>query len=261
MYVKIPERPYSLYETQVLTSIGGAPSMNKKEFVIHDLLSKIYQNFFLDRKLPTERELATQYNVSRYTVQEAIKKLKNMGIVKVVQGSGIFISKNIQNSPLIYNSLTENPYSNINSKVVYLQKEASTSEDKQIFGFTNDDEVWVFQRLRIVNYQIMQIEYSRLPVTLFPSLTFKDAEHSIQSYVKKHKYTISHYFNSYEAIALNQEQAMLLQQKRKSPAMQISSRGILNNGKIFISSEIVAIDYRCTYLTAFNNEHHKRRNL
>lgn len=43
--------------------------------------------------------------------------------------------------------------------------------------------------------------------------------------------------------------------------MKISSRGILNNGTIFEISEIVAVDYKCTYLTAFNNEHHKRRNL
>ncbi|GJM69712.1 hypothetical protein HMSSN036_19280 [Paenibacillus macerans] len=64
--------------------------MNKKEFVINDLLSKIYQNYFPDWKLPTERELAAQYNVSRYTIQEAIKKLKDMGMVNVIQGSGIF---------------------------------------------------------------------------------------------------------------------------------------------------------------------------
>ncbi|MGG1671959.1 GntR family transcriptional regulator [Paenibacillus sp. NRS-1783] len=235
--------------------------MNKKEFVIHDLLSKIYQNHYPDWKLPTERELAKQYNVSRYTIHEAIKKLKYMGLVKVVQGSGIFIGKNIQTSPLIYNSLTENPYSNIKSKVIELQKQPATPEDQQIFGITSSDEVWVYQRLRIVNYQTMQLELSRLPVILFPILTHTDAEHSIQSYVKKHKYTISHYLNTYEAIALSKEQAMLLQQKRKSPAMKISSRGILNNGIIFEKSEIVAIDYKCTYLTAFNNEHHKRRNL
>ncbi|RRJ61699.1 GntR family transcriptional regulator [Paenibacillus oralis] len=233
--------------------------MNKKEFVINDLLSKIYQNYFPDWKLPTERELAAQYNVSRYTIQESIKKLKDMGMVNVIQGSGIFLNKNLQTSPLIYNSLTENPYSSIKSKVIELQKQSASPEDQQIFGITGKDEVWVYHRLRIVNYRTMQIEISRLPVALFPTLTHQDAEQSIQSYVLKHKYTISHYLNTYEAIALNKEQAMLLQQKRKSPAMKISSRGILSNGKIFETSEIVAIDYKCTYFTAFNNEHHKRR--
>lgn len=73
----------------------------------------------------------------------------------------------------------------------------------------------MYQRLRIVNYQTMQIEQSRLPATLFPVLTQKDAENSIQSFVKKHKFTISHYLNTYEAISLDKEQAMFLQQKRK----------------------------------------------
>lgn len=235
--------------------------MNKRDFVIHDLLSKIYQKHYSDWKLPTERELAAQYKVSRFTIQESIKKLKYMGMVKVVHSSGIFINKNIQASPLIYNSLTENPYSNIQSKVIELQKLPSTPSDQQIFNITAEDEVWMYQRLRIVNYQTMQIEQSRLPATLFPVLTQKDAENSIQSFVKKHKFTISHYLNTYEAISLDKEQAMFLQQKKKSPAMKISSRGILNNGTIFEISEIVAVDYKCTYLTAFNNEHHKRRNL
>lgn len=234
--------------------------MKKKEFIIHDLLSKIYQNQFPGLKLPTERELAKQYEVSRYTIHEAIQKLRYMGMVKVVQGSGIFIEKNIQSSPLIYNSLTENPYSSITSKVIELVREPATPNDQQIFGITSEEEVWIYQRVRIVNYQTVQIEQSRLPVRLFPVLTIQDAEHSIQSFVKKHKYTISHYLNTYEAIALNKDQATLLQQKRKSPAMKISSRGILNNGIIFETSEIVAIDYKCTYLTAFNNAHHKRRN-
>jgi len=93
--------------------------MKKKDFIVEDLLSKIYQDKFDAKKLPPERALALQYNVSRSTVHEAISRLKNMGIVDVVRGSGIFISKNIKSSPLVYNSLTENPYSNIKSRVIF----------------------------------------------------------------------------------------------------------------------------------------------
>lgn len=235
--------------------------MNKREFIVHDLLSKIYQDQFVTKKLPTERELAIQYNVSRYTIHEAINRLRNMGIVKVVQGSGIFIGKNIKTSPLVYNSLTETHYSKITSKVISFEKQLPTKEFQQIFDIKASDEIWSFCRLRIINYQIMQIEYSKLPVHLFPNLAKGDIEKSIQSYVKKQKLQISHYFNTYESIILDKEQAELLQQKKKTPAMKISSRGILTEGKVFVASENIALDYKCTYITAFNKEHHSLRQL
>nr|WP_259343696.1 GntR family transcriptional regulator [Oceanobacillus picturae] len=46
--------------------------MKKKEFIINDVLSKIYQNYYTDGKLPTQRQLAEFYEVSRYTIQDAI---------------------------------------------------------------------------------------------------------------------------------------------------------------------------------------------
>lgn len=97
--------------------------MTKTEFVSDDLLSKIYQNKYSPgEKLPTERELASHYQVSRYTIRHAIKKLLNIGCVRVVQGSGIFVTDTKYKSPLIYNSLTEKKFNEIESKIVHLKK-------------------------------------------------------------------------------------------------------------------------------------------
>ena len=76
--------------------------MKKKEFVTQDLLSKIYQ--FSDsgpRKLPPERQLAEDYGVSRFTVRQAIEKLASIGVVRIVQGSGIWINEQARNNPLV----------------------------------------------------------------------------------------------------------------------------------------------------------------
>lgn len=42
-------------------------------------------------KLPTERELASRFNVSRTSVREALRKLEIKGIIEIKQGSGSFI--------------------------------------------------------------------------------------------------------------------------------------------------------------------------
>jgi len=105
----------------------------------------------------------------------------------------------------------------------------------------------------------MQLQHSKFPIALFPNLSLSDLENSIQLYVTRQKFHLSHHFNTYEAISLDAKQANLLQTKRKTPTMKISSRGVLTNGKVFEASEIIALDYQCTYITAFNKRHHSSR--
>ncbi|MFD1606976.1 FadR/GntR family transcriptional regulator [Oceanobacillus luteolus] len=47
----------------------------------------------LNEKLPSERELSIEYEVSRNVVREAIKILKEKGYVKVLVGKGAFVTK------------------------------------------------------------------------------------------------------------------------------------------------------------------------
>lgn len=49
-------------------------------------------------KLPSERELADQMNVSRTSVREGIRVLETMGIIESKQGEGNFICDNMKNS-------------------------------------------------------------------------------------------------------------------------------------------------------------------
>lgn len=232
--------------------------MKKRDFIAQDIISKIYQNKFELNKLPTQRDLAKKYGVSRYTIQEALKKLIDIGILYARQGDGIYIKKNIHKNPLVYNSMTENSYDDIISKTIYLKKIEPSAEIKSIFDLKDGDLVWEFQRIRIVKYQITQIQTSILPCCLFEELTKEDIEGSIQKYVQN-KYKISHYIVNYKAINLTKEQAELLQGKKGQSAMEISNRGILDDGTIYELSKVVALDYNCTYILPFNKENHKER--
>ena len=159
--------------------------MKKREFIVQDLLSKIYQEEFSAGKLPNQRTLAQTYGVSRFTIQQAIKNLEEIGIVKVVQGSGIFIHEKWVKNPMIFNSLTRTPYDRIHSKMISLNKAAATLDEQQIFQIGSDEEVWTFERVRIVNYKIEQLETSKLPVSPFPELTQEIVEHSIPTLCRK----------------------------------------------------------------------------
>jgi len=57
-------------------------------------------DYLPDSRLPPEAELAEQCDVSRLTLREAIKALRNKGVVRVEQGRGTFVNPRSRWSPL-----------------------------------------------------------------------------------------------------------------------------------------------------------------
>lgn len=233
--------------------------MKKTEFITQDLLSKIFQHSFISGKLPNQRALAQQYSVSRDTIQKALHQLKDMGIIRSIQGDGIYIKTSALQNPLIYNSLTKNSYSHIQSKVIFLNKIRASIEDQRTFNLKDGQYIWVFQRIRIVNLRIVQIETSKMPFYLFQDLNETVLEHSIQKYVQGTELDISHYITSYTPIVIDKNQAELLQCKPHLPAMKIINRCLLKDGKLYEYCEVIAIDYSATYLVPFNKKIHSDR--
>ena len=74
---------------------------NLNDYVAEQIRNKILnRNYTLGVKLPNEYQLAEEYDVCRYTIREAIKRLSATGLVEVYQGKGTFVSGNIPSSYL-----------------------------------------------------------------------------------------------------------------------------------------------------------------
>jgi DNA-binding GntR family transcriptional regulator len=93
-----------------------------------------------------------------------------------------------------------------------------------------------------------------MPVQDFPDLNQQVIERSIQQYVLSKGLRISHLLTSYQAVAISKEQAALLECKKGIPAMHIINRGILEGGRVFEISDIVDINYSCTYVIPYNHD-------
>lgn len=225
----------------------------KKDFIAQDLLSRIYQQIeFYNQKLPSERELAQYYNVSRYTVRNALEKLVQIGIIHIQKNSGIFINQKTSRNPLIYNSITEKHYDQITSKLISFRKRLASTEEQQIFNLEPNEFIWIVHRIRFVDNQGTQIELSKLLYRYFTDLQQKNIENSIQRYVLSKGYDISHYLTQYQAILIKRAEAELLRCKKGIAAMKIINRCFLTNGILYAVSEIIDIHYTCTYMTPFN---------
>lgn len=234
-------------------------SAYKADFIFYDLLSKIYQKYYKEGKLPTQRNLAKSYNVSRFTIQSVLNRLQNMGIIHTIQGDGIYIDHSVLKNPLMLNSMIERPYEEIESKMVYLRKVPANQELSSIFSISLGDDLWEYQRIRIVNYQITQLQTSWIPCYLVCDMNKEVVENSIYDYILSLDYKIGHTISKYKAVAVDNKTANLLQCKKNTPAMSIESRGLLRDRTIFEYSNIICLDYGCTYIVPFNKKLHGLR--
>ena len=227
--------------------------MKKYELVVQDIISKICQNS-ISYKLPPERDLSELYGLSRFTIRKALAKLEAIGIVKAKLGSGYFINTAVMGTPLIYNSITENSFDEMSYKKIKLNKTLPDQHDKQIFSISDDDYIWHIRRLRLIHNKVIQIEDAKIPVRLFSEMN----EHIIESSLQKHALSIGlsidSYLTTYQAISVSKEDADILGCKKNTAAMNITNRGFLDNGELFIVSNIIDINYQCTYHTPFNSE-------
>lgn len=55
--------------------------------------------------LPTEQELSRQFDISRHTAREALRRIETMGLVERKRGSGTRVTA--QHSPVVYNQFVE----------------------------------------------------------------------------------------------------------------------------------------------------------
>jgi len=227
--------------------------MKKYEELVQDIISKICQGV-IRVKLLSERELAEKYEISRFTVRKALAKLEAIGVIKAKLGSGYFVNTAIFGKPLIYNSITENKFGEIAYKKIKLNKRLPTPHEMQVFSINDDEYIWHIKRLRLVQGIVTQIEETLLPVRLFSQISNEVIENSLQKHVLSLGLEIESYLTTYRAVNVSKEDALLLDCKRSSAAMNITNRGFLKTGEVFVVSDIIDINYQCTYHTQFNSE-------
>lgn len=67
-------------------------NISLRDRIVQDILAKIESGALVaGDKLPTERDLSVQLNVSRTTVRDALRTLAGLGVISIQHGRGIFV--------------------------------------------------------------------------------------------------------------------------------------------------------------------------
>jgi GntR family transcriptional regulator len=185
-----------------------------------------------DDALPPERDLATEFHVSRITVRKAIDGLVSEGMLVRRQGSGTFVSARVEKNFSKLTSFSEDMRARGRTpRSVWLKKTAGsvTPEEALALRSSPGTPVYRFHRIRFADDAPMSVEYATVLASCLPSpdavgsSLYEELERTGNRPVRA--------LQRLRAVLLAAEQAELLQAKEKDAGLLVERLGFLKDGR------------------------------
>lgn len=137
------------------------------------LLDLIERELAVDAPVPSERELAARYGLSRMTARQAIEHLVSEGKLYRVQGRGTFVARPKIDMPLRLTSFSEDMRARgmePGARDLGRRRIPAPAAVARELGVEVDAALIVVERLRTADGVPMALERSHLPAKLVPGL-------------------------------------------------------------------------------------------
>ncbi|MBM7703708.1 GntR family transcriptional regulator [Metabacillus iocasae] len=189
-------------------------------------------------KIPSERELSEQFEVSRGTIRQAVQGLVDEGYLVRRKGNGTFVHQSRVDQPLItitsFTELMKAKGLQPSNELLQFKKRQATDKEIEKLKLTKDDNVLWISRLRKGDDIPVLLEETVLPWDIANQMTEEDAQTSIYQFIEKRvEETIGNAEQTITAVMLKAEVASYLQVQ--SPAAGLLSERVtfLKNGRPF----------------------------
>ncbi|KMY56906.1 GntR family transcriptional regulator [Geobacillus sp. FSL K6-0789] len=196
--------------------------------------------------IPSERELAGMYDISRMTVRQAVNNLVNDGYLIRRRGKGTFVAAQKIEQPLKgLTSFSEDMRARgMEPGTIVLSFETVPASEKlaEGLGVAEGDDLYKVRRLRLADGLPMALETLYIPVHLVPGLTRDVVSGSVYEFIEKEKgLVIGSAVQTLEASVARQVEAEHLKMKEGAPVLLLERRTHLVDGRPL---EVVKSVYR-----------------
>lgn len=203
----------------------GIALYHQLETELIDLINKgdIKEN----EKLPSEREICNQYNVSRTTARQAIGELERKEYVYKIHGKGTFVSPKVYKQQLLkFYSFTEEMKKlgkKPSSEVLGFELIKANEKIAIKLGINKDENIYKILRLRIADGVPMMLEFTYLPEYRFLKLQDKMLRERPMYDIFREKYNVSitKAKESFKPVLINKNDAKILNVEDGTVAMKI----------------------------------------
>ncbi len=192
-----------------------------------DLKQKIYQGEFANLKLPDERSLAEQYDVSRSSIKRALNVLVQQGVIFKKRGSGTFVNPLYLKNHAIFqhegSNLGVSDSFRVDGKapaieLIDFKVISATPEQQQALFLNEGDFVYEIKRLRRLEGAPFMIERGYVPISVLPGLNRDIVSGSVYEYIEKNKHrSVTKSFMTIMAEPSTEEDQKLLKLSEKEP--------------------------------------------
>ncbi len=196
--------------------------------------------------IPSEREYAKAYGISRMTVRQAINSLVTEGLLYRKKGSGTFVANKKIEQPLQgLTSFTEDMKKrgmNPTSELIHFEIVPASINIAEELHIKEHAPVYEIKRIRLADGEPMALETNYLSANLVKGLTEEVVNTSIYAYIEeKLNLEIAHAEQMIESIQASSEDAKLLKINKDYPMLYIKRNTFLQNGTPL---ELVKSHYR-----------------
>ena len=185
-----------------------------------------------DDAIPPERDLASDFDVSRITVRKAIEGLVGEGLLTRKRGAGTFVASRVEKSFSKLSSFSEDMIARgrtPSSEWMSKSEGLVSPEESFLLGLSPGTVVYRFQRIRYADGQTMALEHSTIPAYCLPSEKVVGA--SLYEAMEKTGNRPVRALQRLRAVTFTKEQAERLGVKLGDAGLFIERRGFLADGR------------------------------
>ena len=230
--------------------------------VMRDIKQNILKGNYEGMRLPDERSLAAKYEVSRSSMKRALGLLAQQGIVFKKRGSGTFVNPLYLKNQALFSyegsniGLTDSfrvPGKKQNIKLLNFQVIKASSEIAQDLFLNENDFVYEFKRLRLLEEQPFLIETGYIPIKIMPELKSEILQSSLFNYLEdEQNKTVTKAFLNITVEPSSKEDQTEMKLKPVEPVGVMSGIFFLDDGTPFEISNM-RVHYRYMWFNTFVN--------
>ncbi len=201
---------------------------------------------------PSERDLVARFGVARMTVRQAIDALVAEGVLERIPGRGTFVGRR-DVSPSRVTGLTEEAVRNgstVESRTLFLGRARATESLARALEVTADDPVLRWERLRLVDGQVVSFSVVYLNEALFPGFLLDRPPHSLYDELQSRGLHPTWAEDVLRSAVAGDREAELLQLEPGSPVLRQQRRSVNRDRTVEVSESSHRVDrIRARFLT------------
>jgi len=208
----------------VVRHADALTSKNAKYALITANLREQLRHLPSGTRLPSERELAEQYAVSRMTLRQALDELTVEGWLERVRGSGTFTRRPTVAMGPSLTSFTEDMRARgvePSSRLLGFTRTVADPAVKEALQLDRDEEVVWMERLRLADDEPICLEVAQFPVRYQRLLEAGDLEQSVHDLLRSAGVTPASLLRQVRAVAVDDRESRLLGLPHSSPALEV----------------------------------------